>query len=132
MRDMIRTTGAGLVFIAVMALCAPTARAANAEMGDVLMDGFYGGLIGALVGAAVMVLTENPGDHTQYIVTGAGIGVIGGTAYGLSKVARHAMIDVDRGRVSWHLPPIEPAVSPLVPGGVPEMAVSAAIVRVRF
>ncbi len=133
MRAIVRIVVGSLVLTAAVAVSVPEpARAANNEMGEVLVDGFYGGLIGALVGAAVMVFTDDPGDHFQYMVTGAGIGVIGGTAYGLSKVARHAMIDVDRGRVSWHLPPVEPAVSPLVPGETPEVTVSAAIVRVRF
>lgn len=131
MKGMIRIAAGWLVFTAVMTVWVPSARAANTEMGDVLVDGFYGGLIGALVGAAVMVLTDDPGDHTQYMVTGAGIGVIAGTVYGLSKVARHAMIDVDRGRLSWHLPPVDSAVN-LVPGATPEVTVSAAIVHVRF
>lgn len=131
MTDGIRTAAKWLVLIALVAAWAPPARAANAEMGDVLVNGFYGGLIGTLVGAAVMALTDDPGEHTEYMLTGAGIGVIAGTAYGLSQVARHAMIDVDRGHVSWHVPPIEPVVS-LVPGATPEMTVSAAIVRVRF
>ncbi|MEW6682846.1 MAG: hypothetical protein AB1451_07975 [Nitrospirota bacterium] len=117
---------------AALVVAAPEpARAANNEMGDVLVDGFYGGLIGALVGAGVMVLTDDPGDHLQYMTTGAGIGVIAGTIYGLSQVARYAMINVDRGQLTWRVPAIEPAVtSP--PGETPNLSVSAALVRVRF
>jgi hypothetical protein len=116
---------------AVFVAAPESARAANNEMGDVLVDGFYGGLIGALVGAGVMVLTDDPGDHLQYMVTGAGIGVIAGTVYGLSQVARQAMINVDRGRVAWHLPAIDPAVTS-IPGETPALSISAALVRVRF
>jgi hypothetical protein len=120
----------GLVSAVLVALPEP-ARAANNEMGDVLVDGFYGGLIGALVGAGVMVLTDDPGDHLQYMTTGAGIGVIAGTVYGLSKVAREAMINVDRGHLAWHIPAIEPAVTS-IPGETPRVTVSASLVRVRF
>ncbi len=131
MTDGIRTAARWLALITLVAAWAPPARAADAEMGDVLVNGFYGGLIGALVGAAVMALTDDPGEHTEYLLTGAGIGVIAGTVYGVSQVVRHAMIEVDRGEVSWHVPPIEPAVS-LVPDATPELTVSAAIVRLRF
>lgn len=105
---------------------------ARAEgMGDVLSDAFYGGLAGALVGAAVLAFTDEPGDHLDYMLTGAGIGVIAGTIYGVAKVTRHAMVDVDRGRVAWHVPRIDPAVG-LGADGTTEVSVSAALVRVRF
>jgi hypothetical protein len=116
---------------AVVAAAPEPVRAANNEMGEVLVDGFYGGLIGALVGGAVMVLTDDPGDHLQYMVTGAGIGVIGGTVYGLSKVARHAVIDVDRGHLAWRIPAISPDVT-AAPGESPHVAISASLVRIRF
>ena len=125
------TAGWFALTTALLVAAPGSARAANDEMGDVLVDGFYGGLIGALVGAGVLALTDDPGDHLEYMVTGAGIGVIAGTVYGLSQVARHAMIDVDRGHLAWHLPAIEPAVSSL-PGEPPRVSMSAALVRVRF
>jgi len=117
--------------VALFVVAPDPARAANNEMGDVLVDGFYGGLIGALVGAGVMVLTDDPGDHLYYMTRGAGIGVIAGTVYGLSKVARQAMINVDRGHLAWRVPVIEPAVTS-IPGEIPRVTVSAALVRVRF
>lgn len=119
-----------LAALLVFAIPAPV-RAANSEMGDVLVDGFYGGLIGALVGAAVMVLTDDPGDHLEYMATGAGIGVIAGTVYGLSQVGRYAMINVDRGHIAWSVPPIEPVVAS-GPGEPLRVNVSAALLRVRF
>jgi hypothetical protein len=121
---------ATLMTVAVIASSEP-ARAANNEMGDVLVDGFYGGLIGALVGAAVMVLTDDPGDHLQYMTTGAGIGVIGGTIYGFSQVARQAMVDVDRGHFALRVPAISPDVT-VFPGEGPRVTVSVALLRVRF
>jgi hypothetical protein len=130
--SVIRIMVGSAVLTVAAALWAPQpARAANNEMGEVLVDGFYGGLIGALVGGAVMVLTDDPGDHLQYMVTGAGIGIIGGTIYGLSNVARRAMIDVERGRVAWRLPTIFRETT-AVAGEAPRVAVSAALVRLRF
>ena len=132
MMGRIRMTAGWFALAAALFVAAPgPARAADNAMGDVLVDGFYGGLIGALVGAGVMALTDDPGDHLQYMVTGAGIGVIAGTVYGLSQVARHAMIDVNRGQLAWHVPAIEPAVTS-IPGEAPRVSMSAALVRVRF
>jgi hypothetical protein len=130
MNGVIRGIAGALVLTAIMVVPAPE-RAYAGDTGDVLVDGFYGGLIGALVGAGVMVLTDDPGDHLQYMATGAGIGVIAGTLYGLSKLARHAMIDVDQGRVAWHVPRIEPVMG-LGADGDPEVTVSADLLRVRF
>lgn len=130
----IRMTVGSLVVVASVSLAAAmpgSARAANSEMGDVLVDGFYGGLIGALVGAAVMVLTEDPGDHLQYMTNGAAIGVLAGTAYGLYNVGRNAMVSLDRGRVAWHVPAIEAAVRSGA-GQPRDVTLSTALVRIRF
>lgn len=131
MTAIMRVVLGWLTLTAILAVMAPAPARAATDTGDVLVDGFYGGLIGALVGAGVMVLTDDPGDHTQYMVTGAGIGVIVGTLYGVSKIARHAMVDVDQGRVTWRVPRIEPMVD-LGPDGAPEVSVSADLLRVRF
>ncbi len=132
MRIIRGTVGWAALMMTVAVISGPEpVRAANNEMGEVLVDGFYGGLIGALVGGAVMVLTDDPGDHLQYMVTGAGIGIIGGTVYGLSNVARQAMIDVDRGHLAWRMPTISPDVT-AAPGEAAHVAVSAALLRIRF
>ncbi len=48
----------------------------------------YGGLLGGLIGAAIMVLGNSPSDHWDYILKGAAIGVIGGTIYGVVSSAQ--------------------------------------------
>ncbi len=72
--------------IAVFLLCTTASRsmAADSTMKTTVTDALYGGLLGALVGTAVLLLTDNPGDHLNYIPTGAGIGVLFGAAYGLA------------------------------------------------
>lgn len=72
--------------IAVFLLCATASRsmAAESTMKTTVTDALYGGLLGALIGTAVLLLTDNPGDHLNYIPTGAGVGVLFGAAYGLA------------------------------------------------
>ena len=52
-----------------------------------LHNSMYGAIIGGIVGAAVLALSDNPGDHLDYIPTGAAIGVLAGVAYGLGSSA---------------------------------------------
>ena len=48
----------------------------------ILKDGFYGGLVGALVGGALLAFRDDPGEHIDLVAQGAAIGVIGGVAFG--------------------------------------------------
>lgn len=126
-----------VVVVAVCALlvagaAAPNvARAQDDALVGVLVDGFYGGLIGALVGTAVMALTSHPSDHLSYITSGAGIGAIGGTLYGLSKIANRSFVDIDRGRVTWQVPDL--TITPFHdPEGRVQSTYSAAVFRYHF
>ena len=98
---------------ALLIAIATPARAGGQDttVPDVLVDGFYGGVIGALVGTAVMALTNHPGDHLSYISTGAAVGVIAGTIYGLTRAANRALVEVDRGRVTWNVPSVTTGLS---------------------
>ncbi len=131
MTRMVRMAACGLTIVSMLALAATPARAKDDALADVLVDGFYGGLIGALLGTAVMAMTENRDEHLSYITTGAALGVIGGTAYGLSKLSRYAAITIDEGRVAWRVPSIQTAVQ-AVPGEPADVRLSAALVRVHF
>ncbi len=88
-----------------------SARTVMAEdtMQRVLTDSLYGGLIGALLGTAVLLLTDNPGDHMDYIATGAGVGILGGAAYGIatSGVVERAGAEVEDGRVTFNMPTVK-------------------------
>jgi hypothetical protein len=100
-------------------------------LADVLVDGFYGGLIGALLGTAVMMMTENRDEHQSYITTGAALGVIGGTVYGMAKMTHVAAVTFDQGRVAWRVPTIQTTVQS-APGGPENVQLSAGLVRVTF
>ncbi|MBZ0220705.1 MAG: hypothetical protein K8I01_09775 [Candidatus Methylomirabilis sp.] len=62
-----------------------TGAYAEDAMQRTLRDSIYGGLIGGLLGTAVMFLTDDPGDHIEYIPTGAAVGVLVGAAYGIGR-----------------------------------------------
>ncbi|HET8759581.1 MAG TPA: hypothetical protein VFN94_00840 [Nitrospiria bacterium] len=127
---MVRTA-CGVVLAAMLTSAATPAIARDDTLPDVLVDGFYGGLIGALLGTAVMVMTEHPRDHLGYITTGAALGAIGGTGYGLAKITRYSMIDIDRQRIAWHVPTVD-TTTRTVPGEPTDVRVSAALITVNF
>lgn len=78
-------------------------------------DAYYGSAIGGLLGAAIMVFTDRPVDHLNYIAYGLAGGVIAGTVYGMTAQVR-SFAEVDRGKLVIHLPQPEiktfPQVSP--------------------
>lgn len=95
-----------------MAFVLLTASAASAQeaMQKTMRDALYGGAIGALLGTAVMLLTDNPDDNLSYIPTGAAVGVLAGAAYGLATSGvmstAAAEIDAKDGKVSLAMPTI--------------------------
>lgn len=97
-----------LVAISVFAFSAQ-AKAADDAMSNTLTDALYGGAIGALVGTAVLFLTDNPDDHIDYIFTGAGVGILGGVAYGLatSGVVQRAATEYDGDKITFAMPTVK-------------------------
>lgn len=85
------------------------AKAADDTMQTTLKDALYGGAIGALVGAAVLFLTDHPGDHVDYIFTGAGVGILGGVAYGLatSGTVQRAATEYDGDKFTMAVPTLK-------------------------
>jgi len=99
-----------LLLVAVTVLAFSTqARAADDAMSNTLTDALYGGAIGALVGTAVLLLTDKPGDHVDYILTGAGVGILGGVAYGLatSGVVQRAATEYDGDKFTFSMPTVK-------------------------
>lgn len=83
--------------------------AAEGALKEVFQDSFYGGLTGALVGAAVMAFTHRPGDHLDYIGYGGAGGVLAGAAIGLISTAK-SLAEVDHGKVRFAIPTIIPNI----------------------
>jgi hypothetical protein len=74
---------------------------------DTFQSAFYGGAVGALVGAALLVFTNKPADHLDYMGFGAAAGVLAGTAYGVGKAAR-ALASIENGNLKIAIPMIIP------------------------
>ncbi len=89
-----------------------TFSVARAEdvMQQTMRDALYGGVVGALVGAAVLLLTDNPDDHLGYIPTGAGIGILAGAAYGVATsgmMITSSAAEVEDGKITFNMPTIK-------------------------
>jgi hypothetical protein len=74
---------------------------------DTFLSAFYGGAVGALVGASLLVFPRKPADHLDYIGFGAAAGVLAGTAYGVGKASR-AFASIDNGKLKISMPIIIP------------------------
>ena len=87
-----------------------TAFADDNAFRDTFQSAFYGGAVGALVGAALMVFTKKPADHLDYMGFGAAAGVLVGTAYGVARSTR-SFASVENGSVKIAMPTIIPDLS---------------------
>lgn len=99
-----------IAFLVVISLGFSSARAmAEDTMQAVLKDSFYGGLIGALLGSAVLLLTDKPEDHLAYIPTGAAVGILLGAAYGVASegVLVTGAAEYDGGKLSFNMPTVK-------------------------
>jgi len=77
---------------------------------DTFQSAFYGGAVGALVGAALLVFTKKPADHLDYMGFGAAAGVLAGTAYGVAKSSR-SLASIENGSLKIAMPTIIPDLS---------------------
>ena len=97
-------------------------------MKEVFRDGFYGGLVGALVGGALLAFKDDPGDHLNYIAYGAAGGVLAGTAYGIASVSR-AFAEVEKGKVYVDIPLPETRISKI---GIDQYEVTYSLNLLRY
>lgn len=61
----------------------------------VFRDTVYGVLTGALIGGALTLATDDPGDHLSWIGLGAAIGAVSGAAYGMYETTAMAELGSD-------------------------------------
>lgn len=97
----------GVVLAVTFLFLANPCLAADNAFRSVFQDVFYGGLSGALVGAAVLAFTEKPGDHLDYIGYGAAAGILVGATYGAVTTTR-SLAEVENGEVRFSMPTIIP------------------------
>lgn len=126
---MKRATGMVLLLSMLVSLSPGAAQARTSAMEEVFVNGFYGGLAGALVGAAFMAFKEHPGDHLNDIAIGAGVGVIAGTLYGIGKATR-AFAEIQDGKMTVQMPTVRFDLEPVGKGMQPRW--SADLLRLDF
>jgi hypothetical protein len=115
----------------LLAVWSSPACAADNAFKEVFEDGLYGGLAGALVGAALLAFTKKPGDHLDYVYYGGAGGVLVGAAYGLAKGAR-SLAEVENGTVKFALPTIMPDFQEASVRGGQIVAFKAELIRGKF
>lgn len=86
---------------------ASSALADENALRDTFQSAFYGGAVGALVGAALMAFTKKPADHLENMGIGAAAGVLAGTVFGVAKSAR-TLASIDNGNIKITMPTITP------------------------
>lgn len=119
----------GITFLLLMVWCTPCKAEDTFE--GIFHNALYGGLAGGLVGAALLVFTDKPGDHLDYIGYGAAGGVLAGTAYGVAKTTR-ALAELENGKVKLAVPSIVPDYVRTGADGEREVVLMAEVLRGRF
>ncbi len=105
--DMKRVCAVVIFSLLVASLPAQVVYAGRSDsLSEVVMDGLYGGLAGAIVGAATLAFVDRASEHEDNIKVGAGAGVILGTVYGTAKLSR-ALAEVKDGTMTVQLPAIQ-------------------------
>jgi drug/metabolite transporter (DMT)-like permease len=85
------------------------AHAQDEPMQHTLRSTLYGGILGGLLGTAVLFLSDNQSDHLSYIPTGVGVGMLLGATYGVvtSGVMYRSAVEVDDGVAILNLPKVD-------------------------
>ncbi|HEU0265900.1 MAG TPA: hypothetical protein VFR01_09255 [Geobacterales bacterium] len=119
---------AALTFLAVL----PTTRCyAESPLAPVVEDGFYGAVIGVLVGGAMIAFTHKPEDHLDYVGYGAAIGTLGGIVFGVADVSR-SFAQIDNGKVRFAIPTIIPEIGDKTSHGETPIIITAQLVKGTF
>ena len=130
MKSFKRMVSMVLVAMLLTVLTAPC-YAAESAFKEIFQDAVYGGLTGALVGAAVMAFTHKPGDHLDYIGYGGAIGVLAGAAIGTVKSAK-SLAELEHGKVQFAIPTIFPDFRDTNSKGQTALVFKAELFRGRF
>jgi hypothetical protein len=132
-----RSTAASIAIAAALLVAGPSpARAASYVAQDIWYSTLYGAAIGGIAGTGVMLLSDDPMDHTDYVVTGVGVGILTGLAYGIysysvSGSRYSALANVEAGGATHYAVPMpQPFISRK--NGQESVGVKVDLVRGRF
>lgn len=95
-----------LAALLITSLAVPCS-AADTAFREVLDNAFYGGLVGVLVGGALLAFTHKPADHLDYLSVGAASGVLAGVAYTLA-IQSKSLVSIEGGNVKFAMPTVMP------------------------
>ncbi len=114
MRLSTRFTRAASVLLVItffmFAVLPSGARAQDEPLQHTLRSTLYGGVLGGLLGTAVLFLSDNQSDNLGYIPTGIGVGMLLGAAYGVATSGYFytSAVEVDEnGYTTLHLPKVD-------------------------
>lgn len=90
--------------------CSAAPSFAASDIEEIFSSSMYGGLTGALIGAAFMAFTKKPSDHLMNPVYGGAAGIILGAGYGIAKTSK-SFAEIKDGNVKFAMPTIVPQVT---------------------
>jgi hypothetical protein len=130
---MSRVTKFVVIAIAVSMLTSVSTpcKAAENPFVETFQSSLYGGLVGALVGGAVLVFAKHPGDHLDYIAYGGAGGVLLGAGYGIAKASK-SLAEYENGKVKFAIPTIVPGLQENTATGQTSIVYNAQLVRGTF
>jgi len=129
LKQMVKFSLIGCCAVLLVAATPATARAADFEVQTVFEDALYGGAIGALVGVGAVLISSQPSKNWDYVLTGAGVGIIAGAAYGVYTSSR-ALAEIEDGKMVVGVP--SPKLSVHESSEGTSLALQADLVKVNF
>jgi len=105
--------------------------AAESSFRDLFENTLYGGLVGTLVGGALLAFTNKPSDHLDYLTIGAASGVLAGVAYTVARPAK-SLIAIENGNVKIALPAVIPELQSNNAKGLTGMVLKAELISGKF
>jgi len=128
--NKIRKVVSTIVITAMFSGTAPAFAAGDQALLETFQDSLYGVLIGGLIGGATVAFTKKPADHLINIGIGAGVGAIGGAAFGLTKALK-TLVEIENGTTKFAMPTIVPEFVDS-PAASNKLAFTVGLIRVAY
>lgn len=129
------TIGALLLALALGLAHPGVARADDIAFEKIMRNAAYGGVVGAMIGGALLVFVSKPRDHLEFISTGAAAGVLVGAGWGIYDSTSgnpYVMIEDGKVRTAFHAPKAIGGRASVADPGRRETVLAARLVGVRF
>ena len=94
-----------IILILSVTLMPKTVSAQDETLPFIFRDTIYGAGIGVFIGGLVMLTTDHPSDHWDYLAVGGLVGALGGLGYGAYS-SSHALVEINQDKVTVGIPSI--------------------------